>query len=149
MADQEVDCKQLKRPVKLSSSCLRGLSAAKADHAKNVIESPEFSSASTFRDQVVILVKAFHADDKNPELNFRELAEIMGIPNAQSLRHQWNQSQDVKRPDGRTPIITDAAHDYILQVVNNRFERRDPIALHELGELLLEEMQIAITNDTL
>jgi hypothetical protein len=142
-------CKQLKHAVPIDRRRLLNLPPAKAEHALITINTEEFQSATTFREQVVILVKTFHSNEKLPELNFRELANMMNINNAESLRHQWELHRKGTHLDGRAPIIDTKTHEYIRQVVEERFENRDSIALHELSDLLFEEKQVSISYDTL
>jgi hypothetical protein len=112
------------------------------------IQSEKIINCPTFREQVVILASELHSDEIGAICTYSEIARMFNIKNVQTIRNQIISSKKNQHKDGRPSLITPDIGEFIVEVVTERFRESDPISIHELLDLILEDFGVGISLDT-
>jgi hypothetical protein len=73
---------------------------------------------------------------------------MFNIKNVQTIRNQILSSKKDSHKDGRPSLITPDIGEFIIEVVTQRFKESDPISIHEMLDLILEDFGVGISLDT-
>jgi hypothetical protein len=145
----EKESKILKTLMSSSEFDLESFTGARLDRVMQFLQSEEFKLALTFRDQVGIMTSNLRSDESDHEFTFRDIAHIFQIINPESIRVEAYKWKTKLKINGHPSIITSQAHNEILRIVSDRFQPRNPIAVHEIVTYLSNAFKISVSYDTL
>jgi hypothetical protein len=112
-------------------------------------EKADFTEASTWRHQVGALCTEMRNFHKGPRLSFQSIADFFGVPNGASVKYQWKQFQHGQMPNGRPSVFTKDIIEAIQEMINDRFEKKNPITIVELIDYIQYNFHATVTDDTM
>jgi hypothetical protein len=141
-------CKQLLPAIDVKTLELNKFSFLQLAHINTVLQSHLFTQATTFREQVSLMVQELRADECPPICTYAEIARMFNVKNAQSIRNQVKTGQKITHFDGRPSLITPEIAEFIQEVITDRYNSSDPVSVHELLDLVIEGFGVSISLDT-
>jgi hypothetical protein len=146
-----LDDKYTKPAPAIKPECFKLINFDESQKRKiqNVLNLENFKIAKTLREQCHILAQYLRSDPLKPDFTLREIAEILGLNNTESVRKQLIKPFDQLLPNGRPPLINKEVREFMINQIENRFNLQDPITLYEILELFRDVFDIQIQYDTL
>lgn len=152
MTETTNDWCQLHPPHSFAELCLPLHDARKRAFFSQCCERPDFSRASSEREQVH-LIWSWSQSWTECKISLQDVADFLG---AWKSTISWHLSKTVSpgepcvaQPGGRPSIIPNDVRDKLIASVQEAFERRIPLTFEDIRDYLLTECNISININTL
>jgi hypothetical protein len=104
-----------------------GVTPKKTQQIRNILNTSQFKNAHPFREQCHILAGHLRSDHVHTEFSDKEIANILGVPNGESVRKQTHISISDPNPEGRPPLINKETRSYMEKTIVLRSRIRNPV----------------------
>ena len=108
-------------------------------------ENNDFVHAKTMRQKVILVSKALFDDDSR--INYSTIAKIFKS-NVNSVKRHINSSINSNK-NGRHSIFPEGTKEFIIQIVYDQFQKKNPINYDFLQEAIWKHYHITVLSDTL
>ena len=135
----------LKPPISTFELNTDGLSLNEQIKLMDLSESNDFGHAKTMRQQVILVSKVLF--DDNSRINYSTIAKIFKS-NVNSIKRHINSPVNLYK-NGRPSIFPEGTKEFIIQIVYEQFQKKNPINYDFLQEAIWKQYNITVLSDTL
>jgi transposase len=105
-----------------------------------------FISAPSLRDQIAVALPVIRSTEN--KFSYEEIAHIFTVSKTSTYK-QVKKAEKLTRPIGRPPILSNEATEFMIKIINEGFEARQPVHYDYILDILQYKFNISILPDTL